>query len=140
MELKDLVGKHILSGIEEGVLKKEWRWGEESCIYIKFTLDGVTYAAVEDPDDGYRSYMEELVVSEEPCKIKLPNIEVVCTMMEDEEYERHDVLQFIDVMSGAEILSVGTKNYDDYYPYCCLEYNPENMYCNMGKDLVDEDG
>ena len=74
--------------------------------------------------------MEELEVSEEPCKFKLPNIEVVCTMMGDERYVRNDVLQFVDVLSGKEILSVGTENFDDYYPYCHLEYHPENMYCN----------
>lgn len=130
MELKDLVGKHILSGVETGVLKRKmYRW-EEQCNYIKFTIDGVTYLAIENPDDGYRSFTEELDVSEEPCKFNLPNIEVVCKMMEDTYYERNDILQFIDVLSGEEILSVGTGNYDDYYPYCHMEYHPENMYCN----------
>lgn len=140
MELNDLVGKHILSGIEVGVLTKKDYIGYQSCNYMKFTLDGVTYAAVEDPEDGYRSYMEELVVSDEPCKIKLPNIEVVCSMMEDDVYENNDVLRFVDVMSGREILLVGTENWDDYYPVCRLEYHPENMHCNIGKDLVEEDG
>lgn len=130
MELKDLVGKHILSGVETGVLARKYDFWEDECNYIKFTLDGVTYLAIENPDDGYRSYMNELEVSEEPCKIKLPNIEVVCTMMGDTKYESNDVLQFVDVLSGKEIMSVGTENYNDYYPYCHLEYHPENMYCN----------
>jgi hypothetical protein len=130
MELKDLVGDHILSGVEIGALTRKTYYGEEHCNYIKFTLDGVTYSAIEDPDDGYRSYMEELVVSEGPCKIKLPNIEVVCKMEDDTYYEKNDVLLFFDVLSGKEILAIGTKNYDDYYPYCRLDYHPENMYCN----------
>lgn len=130
MELKELVGTHILSGVETGTLKRtKYSW-EEECAYAKFTLDGVTYLAIEDPDDGYRSYMEELEVSDTPCKIKLPDIEVFCLMMADDRYERNDVLLFIDVLSGKEILSVGTMNYDDYYPCCHMEYHPENMYCN----------
>ena len=137
MKLNDLVGKHILSGVEVGTLERKAWFGIEQCNYIKFTLDGVTYIAIEDPDDGYRSYMEELEISEKPCKVKLPNIEVVCKMMEDSEYENNDVLQFIDILSGKEILSVGTENYDDYYPCCHLEYHPENMYCNRE---VTEDG
>ena len=81
-ELKDLIGKHILSGVETGVLKRKRYWREEECAYVKFTLDGVTYLAIEDPDDGYRSYMEELEISEIPCKVNLPNIEVLCKMMD----------------------------------------------------------
>jgi hypothetical protein len=53
-ELKDFVGKHILSGIEFSTMIRKDYWGEdESVNYIKFTLDGITYLAVEDPDDGY---------------------------------------------------------------------------------------
>ena len=132
-ELKDLVGKHILSGIEVGIIERE-AWGYlEKCEYIKFTLDGVNYLAVEDPNDGYRSYMNDLEVSDTPCKIHLPNVEVVCQMREDNYYERNDVLEFVDVLNGKKILAVGTGNYDDYYPYCVLEYMPENMSCNEGR-------
>ena len=130
MELNELIGNHILSGVETGVLTKNNYGWEDMCNYIKFTLDGVTYMAVEDPDDGYRSFMEELEISKEPCKVSLPNIEVFCAMMADDRYKRNDVLLFFDVLSGKEILSVGTESYDDYYPICHLEYHPENMYCN----------
>ena len=133
-ELKDLVGKHILSGIEVGMMEHEDSWGHwEKCNYIKFALDGVNYLAIEDSSDGYRSYMHDLEVSDTPCKIHLPNIEVVCRMQEDDNYERNDVLEFIDVLNGKKILAVGTANYDDYYPYCVLEYTPENMSCNEGR-------
>ena len=133
-ELKDLVGKHILSGIEVGSMEHDDLWGyREMCSYIKFALDGVNYLAIEDPSDGYRSYMYDLEVSDAPCKIHLPNIEVVCRMQEDNYCERNDVLEFIDVLNGKQILAVGTANYDDYYPYCVLEYTPENMSCNEGR-------
>lgn len=129
MKLEELTGSHILKGIETGEITREDRWGELNCNYIKFTLDETTYMAIEDPDDGYRSYMEELQTTEEPCRIKVPDIQVVCHMRED-EYEACDVLEFIDAMNGKKILAVGTANIDDYYPYCVMEYTPENMYCN----------
>ena len=128
VELQSLTGKHILSGIETGCVG----YGEAN--YVKFTLDGVTYLAVEDPEDGYRSYMEDLVIEDSSCKIRLPNIEVVCHMMEDGRYERNNVLVFVDARNGKTILKIGTENYDDYYPYCVMDYRPENMSCNSGKE------
>jgi hypothetical protein len=137
MELKELVGAHILSGVEVGCEERKLHIWTESCNYVKFTLDGVTYKAVEDPSDGYRSYMEELEVSETPCKIKLPNIEVLCELSEVGEYEgESDVLCVYDVLSGKKIMAVGTENYDDYYPCCVLEYHPENMYCNINRKVT----
>ena len=134
MELKELTGNHILKGIEVGIMSKDFGWGvQDDCNYIKFALDDATYLAIEDPDDGYRSYMAELEITEEPCKIKLPDISVTCHMRENDRYDEHDILVFIDSMSGKEILAVGTACVDDYYPYCVLEYYPENMHCNAGE-------
>lgn len=131
IELKDLCGKHILSGIEVGEKGFENCWGEvQERSYIKFTLDGIHYLAVEDPDDGYRSYMEDLHITDDPCEIPLPDVEVVCYMMEDDKWQHVNVLVFIDAVNGKEILSIGTENYDDYYPYCVLHYTPGNMSCN----------
>lgn len=137
MKLKDLIGKHILSGIEVGK-KIVGNYGyEELCNYIKFTIDDTTYMALEDPDDGYRSYMRELIIVKEECQTKLPNISVCCHMKENSDYEYNNILVFVDVNSGKEILEIGTENYDDWYPYCVLEYHPENMFCNRN---VDESG
>lgn len=131
MELKDLVGEYLLQGIETGVTSYRFEYGfyVGDCNYIKFTLDGVTYMAVENPDDRYRSYLEELQIVEEPCKTKLPDIRVVCLMA----YERlpdSEVLDFYDANNSKQILSIGTENTDDYYPYCVIEYSPENMSIN----------
>lgn len=83
MCLKELCGIHVLSGIEVGMREVE-RYGCKECAnYIKFTLDGITYLAVEDPSDGYRSYMDDLEIVDETCKIKLPNVQVRCRMRED---------------------------------------------------------
>jgi hypothetical protein len=133
MTLEDLKGNHILSGIEVGTRKiKVFSW-EEDCNYIKFILDGTTYLAVENPDDGYRSYMEELQIVDEKCEVKLPDIEVCCHMRENGKYEENDILVFIDSVNGEEILVIGTGNTDDYYPYCVMEYSPEKMHCNIDR-------
>jgi hypothetical protein len=133
-ELEDFIGKHILSGVEFGtMIRKGWYGGDEKVNCVKFTLDGITYLAVEDPDDGYRSYMEDLVIVDDICKIRLPDIEVVCQMQPDTSCERNNVLVVVDALNGKTILEIGTANYDDYYPYCVMEYTPENMSCNAGK-------
>ena len=56
----NLVGRHVLTGVDQGIIEI---YGEEGN-WVSFTLDGVTYTATEDPDDGYRSYlMDDLAVS-----------------------------------------------------------------------------
>ena len=135
MELNDLIGNHVLTGIEYGQKIVRQHFCEENCNYVKFTIDGITYMALEDPDDGYRSYMNELEIVEEPCKIKLPNILVCCHMKGDGEWAKNDILIFVDIENGKTILEIGTENYDDFYPYCVLNYYPENMSCN--EDVIE---
>lgn len=132
MKLKDLIGLHKLSGVDTGKLTRDGYWGEETCSYIKFTLDGVHYLAVEDPDDGYRSRCEELVVSKEPPKFTFPPQEMVCSMMPDDSRWGfgNDVLVLKDKVTGKVVLEVGTKMCSDYYPICHFHYAPDNMACN----------
>lgn len=131
MKLMDLVGTHIFSGIETGT-REILKWGRyEDCGYIKFILDGVTYMAVEDPCDGYRCYMDELKVVDEPCKIKLPDISVYCKHCSSDEWGMEsDVLDFYDETNNECFLTIGTENTDDYYPYCVLRYKPEKLAVN----------
>lgn len=119
-----------MSGIETGVTEIDTWWNYEKVNYIKFTLDNVHYMAYEDPSDGYRSYLSDLKIDDKPCKIKFPNVDVVCKMREDDYYERNDVLEFYDTQNNKLILAIGTGNTGDYYPYCVVEYKPENMSCN----------
>lgn len=132
MELKELCGKHILQGIELGTTKVQDWWGERTAQCVKFALDGITYIAVEDPDDGYRSYCRELKISDTPCEVSLPNIDVVCLHRTNGigYASKSDVLEFVDCNNGKTILLVGTNNTDDYYPVCTFEYTPENLSCN----------
>ena len=131
MELKDLCGTHILRGIEIGG-REHAIYGDykELCNYIKFQLDNTVYLAIENPDDGYRSFCEDLVTEDVPCKIHIPDVLVLCSMKDDNKYEKNDILVLTDCETGKTVLEVGTANTDDYYPYCIFEWHPENLACN----------
>ena len=134
LELKDLVGEHVLSGVDFCTTKVEM-WGEhfEDCEVVNFVLDGVTYTAIEDPNDGYRSCMEEIKVSDTPIINNFPGQRVVATMRPDEKYANNDILDLIDVVTGKVVLSIGTDNYDDYYPCWVAVFYPENMSINADR-------
>ena len=133
MKLENFKGQHILQGIEVGAMDIKNVWDEkESVNFVKFCLDGTTYRATEDPDDGYRSYMNDLETVDEDCAVKLPDVRVFCKMRADDGYG-NEILEFYDIESAKCILSVGTDCSDFYYPYCVLEYHPENMACNNGR-------
>lgn len=122
----------MLSGVDTGYMVVEDGWGnEQDCQFVKFTLDGVHYMAVEDPDDGYRSRCRDLAVSDEPPKYSFPPQTMICYMKEngDDGYA-NDILIMQDGLTGEIVLEVGTGDYNDYYPYCHLMYYPEGMACN----------
>jgi hypothetical protein len=135
MELKDLVGEHELSGVDVTHEEVESWNGTEKVEVVRFVLDGVTYKAVEDPDDGYRSRCDELIV----CDEKISNIfvphKVICKMAPDDSdgYDNKDVLIMYDAVTKALVLEIGTGNTDDYYPYCVLNWFPEGLAINAGK-------
>lgn len=137
IELKTLTGIHKLSGVDRDrqAIKSEWGDYNEDCDVISFVLDGKTYTATEDPSDGYRSCMKSLLASNIKVKNKFKPHRVMCQMRGDSEYgERNDILDIVDVKTGKVVLSVGTGNYDDYYPYFVAEFNPENLAINAESD------
>lgn len=142
MNLLDLVGIHIMTGIETGTVKIKGQWySKDNCNYVKFKLDGVTYMAVEDPDDGYRSCCRDLEIVNEECKISLPNILVECKMRDDFHdsilgTEENDILEFYDVGNNQMFMAVGTGNTNDYYPYFVFEYTPETLCCNKTPNSI----
>lgn len=92
-----------------------------------FSLDGVAYEAVEDPDDGYRSYMDEIKVIK-PVE-KMFEVPVVVEYIGK---DRKDELVFRDSRNGKTVLSLGTDRIDDYYPFYFFDYTPQNIYENGG--------
>jgi len=126
MELKDLVGEHELTGVDRynADVKTWYGSGFESCEHLSFCLDGVTYTAIEDPSDGYRSCMRDLEVTDIELKNTFSPVRVIARIGEsDYEYES-DILELISVANGGVILRVGTDNTDDYYPWFVCEFDP----------------
>jgi len=88
MELKDLVGLHKLSGVD--VIQEKVKHCVDCFEYdyenvVKFILDDITYKAVEDSQNGYRSYCGELIVCNEPIANNFLPQEVMVKMKDDEE-------------------------------------------------------
>ena len=132
MELKELVGKHYLSGFDTST-EKAVDSRHEDFEVVRFVLDGKTYKAIEDPSDGYRSYLQDLVITDEVISNTFPPQEVIGKMKEDSDYSVNDTIQFIDAVTGKIVLEVGTNNTDDYYPYCVMNWRPENLAINVGR-------
>ena len=126
MELKNLEGEHMFSGVD-------YTSGKDGEINILFCLDGVTYIAEEDPDDGYRSYMKELRESETQCKNTFEPERVFCDYLNISGYfgNDSDILIIKNPYTGNIILKIGTEDVSDFYPSCVMEYHPENMQCNQ---------
>lgn len=126
MKLEDLKGEHMFSGVD-------YTSGKDGEINILFCLDGVTYIAEEDPDDGYRSYMKELRVSETQCRNTFKPERVFCDYTDKSTFYGgdSDILVIKNPLTANVILKIGTEDVDDYYPSCVMEYHPENMQCNI---------
>ncbi|MFC0903706.1 hypothetical protein ACFHWD_03255 [Clostridium sp. MT-14] len=132
MELRDLIGNHILTGVDYGTEKILNDFDEEyDGAYVIFKLDGIEYLASEDPEDGYRSCCNELKIVKNKIKNIFQPIEVLCKMRSDGDWGINDVLEIYDAINGKLILAIGTMNTDDYYPWFEYEYNPENMSINQ---------
>ena len=117
MELKDLVGRHFLSGVDY-----EKEFNDDDATVMNFILDGTTYTAgtFGRADDGYRSTMRDIQVSRVTIKNTFRPIEVYC-WMED------DILNMKCAANGKLILSVGTDYSDNYYPSFVAYFRPEDI-------------
>ena len=130
IDLKSLVGEHKLSavGFKDGD-KKEWDYNTAKEVML-FTLDKVTYKATEDDNDGYRSCMGSLVITDEEPEEQFKPIKVSCrhTTKHLGGYgDEDDMLEFIDVKTGEIILEVGTENVGDYYPGFVATFHKERI-------------
>lgn len=132
VELKDLCGEHVLTGVDRTNQIFKSYGGDEDSQVINFTLDGKTYTAAENPDDGYRSCMRYCAVSDEPTKNVFAPVRVVGRLKEQGgDDEAPNVLQLFDVVTGKLVLEVGTEYADSYYPSWVACFSPENMAINQ---------
>ena len=131
MELKELVGLKTLTGVSNSNEPLDNGWGENETYDAQtftFILDGITYTASEDNNDGYRSAMGELFVDKFKCKNTFEPVQVLCVHKDKSNYgyDNADILVLYG-MNGKVILEVGTDNSDDYYPSFVSVFYPENI-------------
>lgn len=130
MELIDLVGPHKLTGVSRQNIANAGHYGDAYAERISFTLDGITYTATEDPEDGYRSSMGDIVATEGTV---LPHsfapVDVVVAHIAKgqpgafRDADTHDYIEIRRADNDALVLTVGTQNTDDYYPYFVCEFD-----------------
>ena len=132
MELKELVGEHVLDAVDFSSEKVEiWGYQYEDCQVVRFRLDGKVFTVAEDPEDGYRSSMKYIIVTEEPISNVFAPISVIGRHSAEGEYgQQDDVLELVDVLTGLVVLEVGTMDTDDYYPRFVASFHPEAMVTN----------
>jgi len=100
---------------------------------LAFTLDGVTYAAVENPDDGYRSSMDRIAILPSGIEMAtpIPPHVVVGRKQTHCEYGAAECVELIDVETGKTVIRFGTDNSDDYYPSFVGEFDPTALAANQ---------
>ena len=130
IKLEKLIGKHVLTGVDlyNKEIKNMYDNDFEDAECISFVLDGITYTAIEDPNDAYRSSLDKIGISKHKIKNLFPPVRVLVRVRPDDVTEEFDALEFLNIANGKIILTVGTGNTGDYYPYFISEFIPENMY------------
>jgi hypothetical protein len=125
-ELKDLAGESVLDAVDmlnEGI-PSEWGDQLEDSQVCRFRLNGTVFAAIEDPDDGYRSSMRDLRVLP---NAKMANAFPPVRVLGIHKAKGRDIVQFYAVANGKLVLEVGTQDLDDYYPSFVASFHPENI-------------
>lgn len=90
----------------------------------EFKVDNFIWEAIEDPDDGYRSYLK--TVNRKRSTGIFYRDPIAQVTIESIEIERSFVGYYIvDVEDKHIWLKIGTDYTDDYYPYFVFEYQPK---------------
>lgn len=135
--LESLVGEHALSGVDfETARVPVWTGSDmfEDAQTCRFCLDGITYVAIENPDDGYRSSLRSIGITGDTVRNSWPPVRVLASMRTRGRYSgSSEVLELRDVVTGKIVLSVGTEDVDDYYPGFVAEFSPENLAHNRSR-------
>lgn len=87
----------------------------------EFKLDDTVYEAIEDENDGYRSYLDSVVVVEgNGLFFTKPLARVRVEELDENNW------CLVDVLTGHNWLTVGTDySMDGYYPSFVFNYQPD---------------
>lgn len=128
-------GPHWFSGIDEFHIDGDDDFGWNSLDGYAIVVDGKTYLAVEDSNDGYRSFafLRPLVKGETVKVINQFEPQLVYAEsfwnMDEDEFVNESVF-LLKNQYGQIFLQISTDYWDDYYPVGVVRYYPENLPCN----------
>jgi hypothetical protein len=110
MEFKHLLGKEVgFCGIDD------------TRVCLSYDGERHAYHVVEDPDDGYRSMLKEIVEVPLDGLIFFSRPIATVRVVSDDDIDGY---QLVDVDDGHVWLRFGTEGYDDYYPTFVFDYTP----------------
>jgi hypothetical protein len=135
VDLEYLLGTRTLTGIAEFIADTEGLYsGSEDSRVMLLQLDGLTYWIQEDPSDGYRSYLREIMIVpprhevlrrlvpiHPPMKVTFRRVPEAYNIGHDDPA---DVIYGVNERTGLVVLELGTSYRDDYYPSFVAEWRP----------------
>lgn len=103
-----------------------------------FILNGVCYAAVEDPDDGYRSSCRNIYIIDDKSLVKKLVTNRFRGVKVSARYctEDGNDLVILTEVDGNGIAEFGTDYTDEYYPSFVASFRPEEMNVNRKKSVA----
>ena len=104
-----------------------------------FKIDDIVFKAVEDPDDGYRSYLGSIDYTKDTnsiffrkplAKVKIVSFDEDCF---DDYHEGCKGYRLIDIKDKHVWLEFGTAKYLDYYPMFIFRPRPKFVSMQMSE-------
>lgn len=105
-----------------------------------FKIGNLIFEAIEDPSDGYRSYLDsvDMITSDREAKLEeikkfFPKNPIAKVKIVADK----DWINIIDSRQGHLWLSIGTDHSDDYYPNFYFTYAPMALDTPYSEDIQD---
>ena len=124
-------------------------WKDQPVQYMYFMLDGYIYRVQEDPDDGYRSHLEDIIVVDQmPLNVWQPGEEVMGSHAQKQKElvgynpkkdymtESCNIVQLISTATAKVVLEFGTDHCNDYYPTFVARFYPRSMGINERQAIL----
>ena len=100
-----------------------------------FKVDGIVFKVIEDPDDGYRSYLGSIDYTGESksiffnlpiARVRLEEYDTLCHKeFDSDDWGVNKGFQLVDITDSHIWLQFGTHNYQDYYPMFVFRHMPK---------------
>ncbi len=104
-------------------------FGVDNC---RMKLDGRVYEAMEDPDDGYRSYFGTIEIRDDAGVFFKTPLDRVRLQEAADGADDFTGWRLVSVTDGHQWLRFGTQDISDYYPGFIFEYTPRSLKTEDG--------